>query len=209
MHKTFIILTLCFFGFTASAQKVNVYNTFGIGWAGSSQSNHGKLVFGEMLQLRGPIPLRIIAGSEIGFNGFKAGPFKYLNTEKVVNINRNINQLFLAIPIGLELNFKYVGIGASQEILSLNFDKTRDSTFVEPEAYLLETKAFSGILSKNANLNSQVYVTVNLSDMLTIKAGFRKQNSYFSLFNKEDEKLGILAYRQALPFIDLRFNFEK
>ena len=209
MHKTLIILSLCLIGLQSSAQKVNVFNTFGIGWAGTNQSNHGKIVFGEMLQLGSPIPLRILAGSEIGFNAIKKGSYGFLGNQNAADINKNINQLFLAIPLGLELNFKYVGIGASQEIVSLNFDRTRDSTFVEPVAYSLKTKAFSSIFGKNANLNGQIYVTVNLTDMFTIKAGMRKQNNYFNLFNKEEENLGVLAYRQVMPFIDLRFNFEK
>ncbi len=209
--KKIVVTTLLSLGFFISkAQNIRTFNNFELSTSFSRNTNQYAIFWGETLQLKAPVPLRLVTGVRYSLINKTKG--LYPSTEGTLE---NINFLkrpwynTFAIPIGLELYFKGFSVGGFQEVISLSGRKKFNETFTTlAEEEILRTQGFSAVFGKKQNLTSGVYAAYTFNDSFTLKVGFNRITSTFNKSN-ETKDLGYSRLSDDTFNIGLRINIEK
>ncbi len=177
----------------------------------SKSNNNLSVSYGEMLQLKKTIPIRIIASVQYTGKVFKQNtwpPNKKTGSTQLIIKDSFLNSSF-NLPLGVEFFNKNFGLGFMQEFASFNLSKNVDSSKVEiPIDMELKPVAFSSIFSKHHDLNSTIYVVYTLSESFSFKLGLNLGSNNFN-FYKGSNKVNFARISEKSVFLSLRINIEK
>lgn len=211
MKRLFTSILLLLVFFSSKAQRYTIYKTFNVGYSTSDIAQNTSFGFGEFLQINGALPVRILAGAEFGINSFNKGTYdSYSESYPEFTLSKKFRESYVSFPVGLEVFYKSVSVGASQEILSFNFGRLKDSTYLSPAVNGFAGRRAGLLFFNKSSLATQFYACLTIARNLSFKVGYRRQNSYFNLFDEEKKKDGIMGFsNNMMPFVQIRFNFEK
>jgi len=177
----------------------------------SKSNNNLSISFGEMLQLKKTIPIRIIASAQYTGKVFKQNTWpsnKKTGSTQLIIKDSFFNSSF-NLPLGVEFFNKNFGLGFMQEFASINLLKSIDSSKVEiPVDMELKPLVFSSIFSKHHDLNSTIYVVYTLSESFSFKFGLNSGSNNFN-FYKGSKKANFARISEKSVFLSLRINIEK
>ncbi len=210
--KALSLATLLTLGFFAGqAQNIRTFNNLDLSSSFSKNTNQYAIFWGETIQFRTPVPLRFTTGLRFAVNNKSTGLYPVsegANLSTIMFMKRPWYTTF-AVPVGLELYFKGIGIGAFHELASLSGKKSYDSTYTALNTgETLKTQGFSGVFAKKQNLTGGVYLVYTFNDSFSVKAGFNRISSTFTKANTKRE-LGYARLNDDTFTVGLRLNIEK
>jgi len=206
----FLILSLAL---SAKGQHARTFSNYGLLYSPSKTGNTYQVAMGEAIQFSKLPALRLIAGLNFQLKNYTAVPWNHkdIKNAKLFALNEKTKVSKLNFPVGLELAFKGVGIGVSQEIFNFGFKKTIDSTMadIEPNTEFKHLR-FSSLLSKESNnsVSSNLYVHFTINESFTFLFGILKQKSIFNIY-KNSKKTDYIGLGETHPYFSIRFNIEK
>ena len=204
-----LVLLLCLFmPLISHSQEIRTYNNFSVGASFSGHSSSGMISYGEMVQKKSIVPFRAMAALDLKFQAFNKNNSIILKGNDF-SLLRRINTVNMALPLGFEIFEKNIGIGLSQEIFSLAFNKSCDSTQVKmPSKTTATPKRFSSILSKNNSLSGQIYLVYTVSESFAIKLGIQRENLGLRFADANNNSQTGSIHSNSI-FINIRTNIEK
>lgn len=211
MKRIILLSLLTLFYLKSEAQNLRTFTNLEVATAFSGNTNAYSLYWGEAVQIKSPVPFRFLAGLRFSLINKDKGTHEISSGSTLTSINFTKKPLYttFAIPLGLELFYKGLGIGVSQEVISFSGKKNFDSKYIAlEEGEELKTQGFSAVFGSKQNLTSTVYLIYTFSDSFSIKGGYNRITSTFSKYN-EGNSLGYAKLSDDLFSIGIRLNIEK
>ena len=142
---------LTFAGFAIQAQNVRTFNNLELSTSVSRNTQQYSLFWGESLQITSPVPFRFTTGLRFSLNSKTSG--HYLANEGVkldtLSFDKKPWYSTFAVPLGLELFYKAIGIGVFQEAVSFSGKKSYGDAYTPlREEETLRTQGFSHVFGK-------------------------------------------------------------
>lgn len=210
--KTLKLATLLTLGyFTVQAQNIRTFNNLELSTSISKNTNQYSLFWGESIQVKSPVPLRFTTGLRFAMNNKTTGTYPVTEGANLSMLSFEKRPWYttFALPVGLELFYKGIGIGAFQEVISLSGKKSYDSTYTSlGEKETLKTQGFSSVFGKKHNLTGGVYLVYTFSDSFSVKVGYNRISSTFTKAN-ETRELGYARLSDDTFTVGIRLNIEK
>lgn len=206
-----IFLLIILVGFNGlQAQSVRTFNNLELTIAPLKDNKQYSLFWGQSFQKTELIPFRFYSGLRYSFNTRSPGTYKGKpnSTISEVKFDKTIMYGTLALPIGIEVFYKNVGIGAFQELVSISDKNFRLDSLSASEGIQLKAPVFSSIFGPKKNLTNGAYLVLTFSDSFSVKAGLNNLSSTFIRSNEKRE-LGYTALSEETYYIGLRLNIEK
>jgi len=210
--KTLAIATLLALGcITARAQNIRTFNNLELATSFSKNTHQYSLFWGESLQIKSPVPFRFTTGLRLAMNDKTKGIYPVKEGAGITTLQFDKKPIYttVAFPVGLELFYKALSIGAFQELISFSGKKKYDDAYTPLiEKEMLRTQGFSGIFGKKTNLTGGVYLAYTFSDSFSVKAGYNRITSTFTKTN-ETKELGYARLSDDTFTVGIRLNIEK
>ena len=198
--------------FTAiQAQNIRTFNNLELSTSISKNTHQYSLFWGESIQVKSPVPFRFTTGLRLAMNNKSSGiyPVKEGANLSSLAFEKRPWYTTFALPVGLELFYKGIGVGAFHEVVSLSGKKSYNDTFTTlGDKETLKTQGFSSIFNKKQNLTGGVYLVYTFSDSFSLKAGYNRITSTFTKAN-ETKELGYARLTDDNFTVGLRINIEK
>lgn len=210
--RTLKLATLFTFAyFTIQAQNIRTFNNLELSTSISRNTHQYSLFWGESLQVKSPVPFRFTTGLRFSMNNKTKGTYPVsegANLTTLPLIKRPWYSTF-ALPVGVELFYKAIGIGVFQEAVSFSGKKSYNDTYTTlGDEETLKTQGFSHVFGKKQNLTGGVYLVYTFSDSFSLKAGYNRITSTFTKSNGTKE-LGYARLTDDTFTVGLRLNIEK
>lgn len=221
MKKLILFCIICFLSSKVTAQRAKVSQVFSLGGAFSSGQFIPTTSFGEQVffgnnyrfSIGSGIRMTIFSAKENTFTGLEK---PYLSST-ITPLTRE-NMLIINAPIIAEYHGNKIVAGFNIDLIGLTFGKSKDSLAISnytgsTENLSVKPTLFNFALGSAGSTNNEVYIGFRIREEITIKAGvsflFTKLNLR-STTEEQIRKLGNFGHRMnAIPFINLVFNFEK
>ncbi|MCD8540132.1 MAG: hypothetical protein LRY55_10460 [Leadbetterella sp.] len=207
--KLATLFTLCYF--SIQAQNIRTFNNLELSTSISKNTHQYALFWGESIQVRTPVPFRFTTGLRFSMNNKTTGIYPVVNGANLstLSFEKRPRYTTFALPVGLELFYKGLGVGAFQEVISLSGKKSYDSTYTPlAEKETLKSQGFSHVFGKKQNLTGGIYLIYTFSDSFSIKAGYNRITSTFTKAN-ETKELGYARLSDDTFTVGIRLNIEK
>lgn len=223
--KKTVLLFLFFstvFHQSLKAQRVRVYESFDLNTAFKNKLIVPSLAYMQRLALGKHYQYRIISG--IRFSQFFV-PTATLNNQNsiktsTITLLKNTSSTTINIPLGVELGTKMFAVGISSDILGYTIGKQLDATYfdisqstTQPTDLQASMKGYNFIGGKKGTFNSELYAAVTFNETFTIKAGVSAlrytYNTTYASSSTTRSKWDSFQEKSIVPFVGLRFNFEK
>lgn len=224
MKKIVIILILLSLSFKGVSQKYRVFDLYSINHAFSKGFHVPSLMMGQSLKIGNQKFISINSGLNLNF--------PILNKKEIVidqydvsslKFNKSFTSPSLNIPLGVEIGYKKIAIGAVSDLFGISFGKQYDTTnyqifdsnISDLEGFTIKNGGVNFILAskeKRRNLNSQVYILFTPGDTFSIKFGLTSQTLLFnSNYTRNNNSVNYRDYRKRviLPSIGINFKIEK
>lgn len=211
MRKLKLATLFTFAYFTIQAQNVRTFNNLELSTSISKNTHQYSLFWGESLQIKSPVPFRFSTGLRFSMNNKTKGNYLVTDGSKMDTLSFNKRPWYstFAVPVGLELFYGPIGIGAFQEVVSLSGKKSYNDTYTTlGDEETLRTQGFSHVFGKKQNLTGGVYVVYTFSDSFSLKAGYNRITSTFTK-SKGTKELGYGRLSDDTFTVGLRLNIEK
>lgn len=210
--KTLKLATLFTLGyFTVQAQNIRTFNNLELSTSVSKNTHQYSLFWGESIQVKSPVPFRFTTGLRFAMNNKTTGTYPVTEGANLSTLSFEKRPWYttFALPVGVELFYKGIGIGAFHEVISLSGKKSYDSTYTPlAEKQTLKTQGFSSVFGKKHNLTGGVYLVYTFSDSFSVKAGYNRITSTFTKAN-ETRELGYARLSDDTFTVGIRLNIEK
>jgi hypothetical protein len=224
MKKIFVILILFSFSIKSYSQKYRVFDVYSVNYGFSSKFHSPSFMMGQSLKIGNTKSFSINSGLNLNFPSIS----KSLLIDDQYDVSTlNFRKLSLSpslnIPLGFEIGYGKISIGAITDLFGISFGKKSDSSKIQIEGanisdyeeFQVKNGGVNFILSskeKRRNLNSQVYVLITPGDTFSVKLGFTAQSVLFNSNYRRNNK--IVNYRDYqklafMPSIGLNFKIEK
>ncbi len=204
MRKILLLSTLILISFGAFSQNVRTFTNFGLQTAISKDVKQYSLYWGESLQLRPPVPIRINAGLQYSFMNVASGGF---STDTSLNLSSNVRYGVIGLPVGLDFFYKNLSVGVYHELLTFSSNKKLNNPTSDLDV-LVRTAGFSTFLGKKRNTSGGVYVNYTIDDSFSIRAGVNTFATTFISSVKGRETSYTRIYNNAFS-LGILFNIEK
>jgi hypothetical protein len=207
MKKTLTLTFICIVHMVYS-QEIRTYTNLTLSTGFSKIAASNAIQFGEMVQKNSTLPFRLTAGLSLKFQ--KAKPAAtYTSLGSNYKAKTKINSTALAIPVGFEIFKNSLGLGVSQELIGLNFNKKLDNTNLDlPVDFTAGMKRFNTLFSSKNNLSSQIYGVFTLFDSFALKIGMQIERNTLKI-NDINNRNSFAKLQDNLFFISIRTNIEK
>lgn len=221
MKKLILFCIICLLSSKIIAQRAKVSQVFTFGGAFSSGQFIPSISFGEQLlfgkdyrfAIGSGIRATIFSAKGSTFTGLKS---PYLSTTITPLVRENM--FILNVPISAEYQGDKVVAGFNIDLIGLTFGRSKDSLAINnytgsTDNLSVKPTQFNFALGSAGSTNSEVYVGFRIREEITVKAGISFLFTKLNLRSTTDEqitKLGNFGHSiNAIPFINLVFNFEK
>lgn len=221
MKKLILCCIICLLASKITAQRAKVSQVFSLGGAFGSGQFIPSIGFGEQLSfgknyqlaLGSGIRATIFSAEGNTFTGLKS---PYLSTTITPLVRENM--FILNVPISAEYQGDKIVAGFNIDLIGLTFGRSKDSLSINnyrgtTENLSVKPTQFNFALGSAGNTNSEVYVGFRIREEITIKAGVSFLFTKLNLRSTTDEQIKKIGNfgnsMNAIPFINLVFNFEK
>lgn len=221
MKKLILFCIICFLSSKITAQRAKVSQVFSLGGAFSSGQFIPSTSFGEQVffgnnynfSIGSGIRMTVFSAKENTFTGLKK---PYLLTT-ITPLTRE-NMVIVNAPIIAEYHGNKIVAGFNIDLIGLTFGKSKDSLAISNytgsiENLSVKPTSFNFALGSAGSTNNEVYIGFRIREEITIKAGISFLFTKLNLRSTTEEqimKLGNFGHRMnAIPFINIVFNFEK
>lgn len=221
MKKLILFCIICLFSFENIAQRAKVSQALSFGGAFSSGHFIPTTSFGEQIlfgknyrfALGSGIRATIFSAKGTTFTGVKS---PYLTTTITPLTRENI--LIFNVPITAEYQGTKIVAGFNIDLIGLTFGKSKDSLTISnyrgsTDNLSVKPNQVNFAFGSAGSTNNEIYIGFRIREEMTIKAGVSFLFTKLNLRSTTEEqitKLGNFGHRMnAIPFINLVFNFEK
>lgn len=209
--KFLVFFALGFLTFIQSAksQTIRTYNNIFFGTSIAKPIKSFNIGLGETVEINGVLPIRLSAAATLKLNTLSKSSV-FSNKTISAKLNKNINQLYLGFPIGIEVFKGSIGLGIQQELFNLGFRNSFDSTNIKTGSNFNSRVGKSSFLfQKNNTLSNNIYLVATVSESFSIKLGLNTDHILLTFYDKNDKKAGTNRYTSTGFYISLRTNIEK
>lgn len=221
MKKLILCCIICFLSSKITAQRAKVSQIFSLGGAFSSGQFIPSTSFGEQVFFGNNYKFSI--GSGIRMTVFSAKGNTYTGLKKpylsttITPLTRE-NMVIINAPIIAEYHGNKIVAGFNIDLIGLTFGKSKDSLAISnytgtTETLSVKPTSFNFALGSAGSTNNEFYIGFRIREEITIKAGVSFLFTKLNLRSTTEEKimkLGSFGHSMnAIPFINLVFNFEK
>lgn len=221
MKKLILFCIICLFSSKITAQRAKVSQVFSLGGAFSSGQFIPTISFGEQVYFGNNYKFSIGSGVRMTVFSAKGNTFTGLKSPYLSTTIRPLtreNMLIINAPIIAEYHGKKIVAGFNIDLIGLTFGKSKDSLAINnftgsTNNLSVKPTPFNFALGSAGSTNNEIYIGFKIREEITIKTGvgflFTKLN--LRLTNEErTSELGKFGRNiNAIPFINIVFNFEK
>ncbi|MDZ7934755.1 MAG: hypothetical protein U5M51_07300 [Emticicia sp.] len=221
MKKLILFCIICLFSSKIIAQRAKVSQVFSLGGAFSSGQFIPTISFGEQVYFGNNYKFSIGSGVRMTVFSAKGNTFTGLKSPYLSTTIRPLtreNMLIINAPIIAEYHGKKIVAGFNIDLIGLTFGKSKDSLAINnftgsTNNLSVKPTPFNFALGSAGSTNNEIYIGFKIREEITIKTGvgflFTKLN--LRLTNEErTSELGKFGRNiNAIPFINIVFNFEK
>jgi hypothetical protein len=198
---------------TAQAQNIRTFINYGVHFAPSKQKSNFEIYLGETLQLSKVVPLRITASLAYSLKNLKNSEWTAgnIHNAQLFKLNDNLLVSNINTPVGFELFYKNISVGANHDVFSLGIKNNIDLSKVDIDGVSeIKKQPFSNIFAgrKRNNLNSRVYLNYTLNDSFSFLLGIINHKTIIN-FTEITNNTNYIGLKDSSIFFGFRFNLEK
>jgi hypothetical protein len=199
--------------FNTQAQSTRTFSNYGVHFAPSKLKSNFEIYLGETLQLSKVVPLRITASVVYSLKNLKSAEWTAGNVHNadLFKLNDNLLVSNINTPIGFELFYKNISVGANHDIFSIGIKNSIDPSKIDIEGVSeIKKQSFSYIFAgrKRNNLNSRVYINYTVNDSFSFLLGIINHKTIFN-FTEKTNNTNYIGLKDSSVFFGFRFNLEK
>lgn len=221
MKKLILFCLICLFSSEIIAQRAKVSQSFSLGGGFSSGQFIPSISFGEQILFGKDYRFAVGSGIRTTIFSAKGKTFTgskspYLSTT-ITPLTRE-NMLIFNVPITAEYQGNKVVVGMNVDLIGLTFGKSKDSLAISnykgsTDNLSVKPTQVNFALGSAGSTNNEVYIGFRIREEMTLKAGVSFLYTKLNLRSTTEEKItkiGNFSHQlNAIPFINLVFNFEK